>query len=442
MIPKFARDVSTTLVTRALGFVLGFLTSILIARALGPTGKGLYATVLAVVDLATALASLGVGKAIIYYLGRGTLNHSRLAGAVGALVVVNGSLAILVTAVGMSLVHSQVLEGVGSSAYLLALPLAFVGVLFNYTAGLLRGEQRIFDCNRATITRSVVFLVGAGSLSLVGLNPQMALLALLFASLFASGVLLFFLYRASLLVWPIFDFVAIRALVSYGVIYQIYSILMLLHYRFDLFLVGHFADAASVGYYSIATNVAQLVWNVPTAVTFVLLPWVANQADGNAKRGTSKVSRHVLALMVLLSGGLCILAKPLVRLAYGVEYLPAVAPLRALLLGIVMNGLVLVLGGHLIGEGRLLSLILIAATGLSANIALNVWWLPVYGVVGAAWASSVTYSIVGMLALFLFLRDEKTGTRAIDVIILKRSDIEYVLQAVRQGVSFRMTKGK
>lgn len=439
---KFTRDVSTTLATRVLSFGLGIVSSIFIARALQPAGKGLYATVLATVDTATMLGSMGLSKAVIYCLGRKNLDRSCLAGTVEVLAVINGSLAMLIVAVSAFVVRRQVLGEIAPSTYLLALPLAFVGVLFNYAASLLRGEQRIFDCNRATMTQPVVFLAVAGALALIGLNPTLAVLALLLASLCATGAALLFVNRAGLLVRPAVDIRIIRALAGYGLVYQIYSFLQLMHYRFDIFLVGHFTDAANVGYYSTAVNVAQLVWNMPMAITFVLVPWVANRRKGEAEQGTAAAARYTLALMVLLAAGLGLLATPLVRLAYGIEYLPAVVPLRALLPGIVMNGLVLVLGGHLIGQGELRSLILISATGLVANMALNVWWLPVYGIVGSAWASSVTYSLVGTLALLIFLRSGKGSVRLSDVIIIKRADVQYVLQPVRRALSPKVVKDR
>ena len=77
--------------------------------------------------------------------------------------------------------------------------------------------------------------------------------------------------------------------------------------------------------------------------------------------------------------------------------------LQALLAGIVALSAGRVLSNDIAGRGRL---ILNAYGGLAAvatNVVLNLLWIPRYGIVGAAWASTVSYSVSFLMALFSLL---------------------------------------
>ena len=66
------KDFATSLGTRAITVVVGLATSIFVARSLQPDGKGAYALLFTTVQLAAAMGVLGLGKAVVYYLGK---NH-------------------------------------------------------------------------------------------------------------------------------------------------------------------------------------------------------------------------------------------------------------------------------------------------------------------------------------------------------------------------------
>ena len=50
-----------------------------------------------------------------------------------------------------------------------------------------------------------------------------------------------------------------------------------------------------------------------------------------------------------------------------------------------------------------------AAVGIPINIALNLWWIPRYGALGAAVASSVSYAVVTGVVLVLYCRASGVG---------------------------------
>ena len=62
-----------------------------------------------------------------------------------------------------------------------------------------------------------------------------------------------------------------------------------------------------------------------------------------------------------------------------------------------------------------------------ANVALNLVWIPQYGIVGAALASSVSYTLVAVMVMVAYLRI--TGSRLSEVLLLKREDLQRCMGA-------------
>lgn len=77
--------------------VFGLLTSIVIARAFGPDGKGLVTLVLLVLSQIVLFLSLGVNISLVHYAGRKQWHTSRLAGAGMGLALVLGAAALPIT---------------------------------------------------------------------------------------------------------------------------------------------------------------------------------------------------------------------------------------------------------------------------------------------------------------------------------------------------------
>ena len=82
-----------------------------------------------------------------------------------------------------------------------------------------------------------------------------------------------------------------------------------------------------------------------------------------------------------------------------------------------------ILTGDLSGRGRLKGKMLIIIGGLVLNTILNILWIPRFGIQGAAWATSISYTINFLLILFLYTKI--SGNKINDIIFIKKSDFKY-----------------
>jgi O-antigen/teichoic acid export membrane protein len=79
---------------------------------------------------------------------------------------------------------------------------------------------------------------------------------------------------------------------------------------------------------------------------------------------------------------------------FGSEFLETVPALRVLVWSTVAMYLAITSGNLLISMGRERINLLLNFCGAVLNVALNFWFIPAWGFVGAAWATTITFVFV------------------------------------------------
>ncbi len=419
---KFSVGTGITATTQLFNLVLGMLASIILARVLGPEGRGIYALAALLPSLIVTFGNLGIGPATVYYVARGEFRRQEILGNNVLLSVGVGAVGVLAGLVVVLFFRETVFPGVSPGYLLLALVLVPVEVFFSYVRYVLLGSQRIKEFNYIQIARSALFL-GLIALALLGLRAGVtgAILAGLFTWLVVDALV----FRLAKTVAGGIDFTPnplyIKRATTYGVQAHLANILGFLNYRIDMFLVNGFLGPAAVGLYAVGVGLVEKLWMISHAAGTVLFPRVAAETEEQRRKEfTPLVARTVLWTTALGALALALLSRWIVLLLYSEAFLPAVGALQALLAGIVALSAGRVLSNDIAGRGRP---ILNAYGGLAAvatNVALNLLWIPRYGIVGAAWASTVSYSVSFLMALFLYCR--LSDNRWTKVVLPQRGD--------------------
>ena len=422
--PSFDRDVVTTVVSRGAVLVLGLLQSIIVARYLQPAGRGQYATLMLIPQTMVMIAPLGLQWSLTYCLRREDFPRERVLRTALALVLLLSAIGFGISWLGALQLRDTFLAGLSSLALLAAA--AFVPPRIGQACwqGVFRGTERILHANVVNAVRPALLFAGAVcALVVLRRGVTELVLALLAAELLVAVAVVPWVFGGR----PVrvsFDPAVARKLLSYGLRIYVFTVLLFLNYRLDVALLRQLADLEQVGYYATSVGIAEILWAVPTSLSFVLFPSVVSAEHQRRNRVTSTVARITLGLMTLVAVALALLAYPAIRVLYGTAYLPAVPSLLALLPGVVAMSLQQVLGTDVSGRGRPAMVTLAAASGIPINLALNLWWIPQYGAVGAAWASTVSYTLVTVLVLGFFVRISSVGVGA--VLLPRVSDLREI----------------
>lgn len=408
---QLVRNIGSTLVTRGASLVLALLSSVILARVLGPEGRGVFALVMILPGLAATVGLLGFEQANAVYAGleprrRLALVWQSLATAVGVggILAAAGTVYFLVGAPGL-----VALTAAPSAFVLLLLATIPVQLAVQYWSAILRGMNRIQLFNllevgtRVAALGGVVVLVWALDLGVAGLVWLEVAVSL--GTALVVGILL-----GTAGGWgaPVWDPGLWRRVAAFALPMHVGTIAAYLNYRVDEVFIATLLPAEQLGLYVIAVGVVERIWILPGSVSTVLLPHLTNSRERDATVPAA-VCRHV----IMWTGAGCVVlliaAGPLVTLLYSSEFAGAVAPLRWLLPGIFTLSIGKVLVGELLAREKARYTVWASGAAVVTNVAGNILLVPQMGISGAALASSVSYSVLSGVLTWYYLH--VTGTR-------------------------------
>ncbi len=394
---------------RISGYAVGFAASILIARALGPTGRGLYAYPVALLGFVMALAHLGLEFAQIHLAAQGKdLRHMWADATVFS--VVAGTVCWAVVA-GVVAVDPHVTDGLPLSWIAISMGLVPFLLMSLYWASLLQLDGRLMGATWASWFSVALQAVAIVVLFFVhGLTPFRVLLIQWPTNGSAWLFLLLACHRAGLVNLRV-DPALFRRSLAFGVKAYVAQIFFYLVLRVDQVLVAHYDGYRQLGLYALATTVAQLLWLLTDPLAGALMPHMVRARTGDDRRLSFSTSRLSLSILLLAAIGAWFLAPLVVPVVYGAGFAAATPALRLLLPGVVALGATKSLGSMLVKEGRMLITSVLGLSALGLNIALNIVLLPRIGIRGASIASSAAYAALALSYVAISRRRGVAGWR-------------------------------
>jgi O-antigen/teichoic acid export membrane protein len=392
---SFLRGFSVNAIAGGLTFLLAFANQAFIARFLGAHGLGRLTMAATTVTI--------IGMVLGEWLARGNGFFSgRDPGAVGSVWhnTVGYSLAVLcvlmAAAWGMSVVAGDFLSK-GQTLLLAAMATAVVAQ--KGFSGILQGCDRLTAFALIPLLFVSTYLVGNG----IGLGwLQSGLTGVLVAWLCGASLAALLAAGLSRAVGSV-DGKLLRSTAIVGGRGALSATLIYLLFRSDVFLVEHYLGAETLGVYTIAIFVAEMMQRGPNIAGAVLLPKVLRGIDDNHVMSLV-VSRWVLLFSLLCAFGVIVIGGPLIGWIFGATFAAAHLPLMWMLPGLVASGFGSVLNTKLAGQGYPPVTMWAPGMALAANVALNLVLIPQFGLVGAALSTSIAYGLWAVLVTIAYHR--------------------------------------
>ena len=424
------RDTLITFSTHVIRAVLAILTAIIVARVLGPSGKGTYELIVLVPTLLLFVGNLGLGMANTYFGGKGKYEWTDIvsnslvsAAALGTLLTV----IFLVCFLGFRPPVLKELDPRLATAATLALPFSLLTMYLGY---VLLGQKRIKEFNIVSLMqRGALLILMFSSLLLLKGGIFDATLAWVTATIIAAFVGVLFVRQSTDIRWC-FHPLLFKDSIKFGIQGYLGNMLQFLNYRLDMFLIAFFMGVRFVGLYSVAVVLAEALWYFPSAVGTVVFARTPGLSTKQSDSSTPAVCRSTLFLTFFLGLGLFVVSKPLIILFFGSSFLPAIRPLWILLPGVVALSVSKVLASEITGRGKPIIGTIAAGVSLLVNVSLNLLLIPKIGILGASLASTVSYSVTAAVVLFAFMRISKSSLP--DTVIIKLSDIKMLCSTIRK----------
>lgn len=423
---NFSKNSLWTFLSDMVIFISGLVYLIVLARVLGPEGKGIHSLILLIPGLIMIFGSFGVESANVYFVGT---KKYPLRDVVSNSIILSVLLGVLLMILfwGVSqteLFHKFIQNNEIPIHYLWAviftIPLYFISA---FLRNVLRGYGHLGDYNKIRITEGLsLFLFGIIFLLAFKMGLWGAVVSSVL-SVFFAAISSIFLTKKLVKIFPLnLNMALLKDSFSYGSKVYLANSLSFLNYRLDMFLITIFLTPIAVGFYSIAVSMAEKLLIIPGAFATVLLPKVASSGHGEANHLTSKVLRHTTLIMVVICLVMVVLINFIIKIFFGASFLPSALPFIVLLPGILAFSIGGILAADLSGRGKPQYAVWSSVTALIANIILNIILIPKMGITGAALASSISYWLDTFVVLGAFIYISKNNIK--EVLIMKKEDFQ------------------
>ena len=423
------RTIAATTFSRFGVILISFGVLISTNQVLGPEGKGFTSLFLLNVTLVQLVSSFIGGPALVYLLPR--LGIERL----------------LIPSYGWTFISALTvpfllyLFGLQPSEYLY--DLIFIGAIDSIGKihmQLLLGEEKIKEYNWISFGQTFFLLASLWFFfEVLHITDVSAYVGSLYISYLFTLVASFSQIYSSLGTTPESELkgtwmITIRSMINHGAWIQLANVSQLLNYRLSYYLIEKLIPANSLdslGYYSTAINLAEACWVVSKAMAMVQYSKLSNTSNPIEIRRIS-----VQMWKLSFYSGLFLITPLLLIPPIFWDFLFGVGQgfgqIRILLLilapGILFMSLSNTMSAHFAGQALYRVNARVSTVGLVCTVIFSPLFIHNFGLIGAAWATSLSFVLASAYQTYLFI---EKGRIPLSDLLPSRADGNLLRDSVR-----------
>lgn len=402
---NFLKDLIYVGFSKVLVIFFTVSVSVITARYLGPEKNGIIAALLVYPTLFMTVGSLGIRQSTTYFLGKKIFTEDVIKKAITQIWFLSSILCVIICFFLMYYLSNSSQNPLWISLALLSIPFS----LFNtYNSGIFLGKNQIGSFNKINWFPPLIIFVLTLTLVIVfNMGISGYLIALIGGPLFMFFVLLFkndFLGSFSFNI----DWLVVKQMLSLGLVYALSLLIISLNYRVDIILLDRLSNSFEMGIYSKGANLIEILWQIPMVLnTLIFARSAVSKNDFLFSIKVAQLLRLSLVLVLVASLILFLFSGTIVKFLLGSEFAESAKVLKILLPGVVFLILFKVMNMDLAGKGKPWVSMKAMLPALIINIICNIIFIPKYGAGGASFASTISYTIAGVLFIYFYSKEVK-----------------------------------
>lgn len=429
--------------------LLWFFTKILIVRYTTKEEFGLYSLSVAIVGIFSILSTLGLQEGIARYIsifiGEDRHDEAKAMARSSLLVGFLSSLFFF----GVLFLSSGILSNyIFYKKELLApikvlsffIPLSVMAVIMS---GIMRGHNMFIPKIYADVGQPLFFLVLLGLFFLLGL-PFISIIYAYVLSMAAVFVIVGYcllkevnIMTVSASVWE-----ENKELLRFSIPVLAVSVLIVILGWTDTLMLGRYTSTADVGIYNVSISLAKLLVFPLNAISFVLMPLAgemfAKKQNAELGRTYQILTKWIFSATFPIFFILFFFPEMTITFLFGARFIDATTSLRILAVCFLFHSFMGANGTLLLVMGLSGTLMNISIFGFVLNIGLNYIMIKLlgYGIIGASWATLISYTALNILISFMLYRKSSIHPFTIKYIkpIIASSLIGIVIYALAKNL--------
>lgn len=397
---KYFKNTSWLFGEKILRMVVGLFVGIWVARYLGPEQFGLFSYAQSFVGLFTAIATLGLDGIVVRELVKDETMRDELIGTAFWLKLIGAFGVLAILAISLNFTSNDTYTT--TLVFIIASATIFqsFNVVDMYFQSKVMGKYIVYANIISLLLSSIVKII----LILNEASLEVFAWTIVFDSVvLAIGYVYFFLKKSTFNIqnltfnkstaidllkdsWP---------LILSGIVISIYM-------KIDQVMIMEMMDAEAVGQYAAAVRISEAWYFIPMVIASSLFPAIINakkQSEDLYYARLQKLYDLMMWMAIAIALPMTFLSDWIIHLLYGEQYSQAGSVLMIHIWAGVFVFLGVASGKWLLSENLQIFSTINTTIGAIVNVILNYVLIKNMGVVGAAWATLISYFVAAYLCL-------------------------------------------
>jgi len=391
---KYFANTSWLLFEKIARLVLNFFVTVAVIRYLEPNEFGIYSYAISFYGLFVAFISLGMESISIRELVKSPDKRDEILGSVFYSQLLGAVLAISLIALTLFITN----EDVSTSVLILIISASSFFQTFNvidyYYRSKVNAKYSVY------VLSTSVILVALIKFALIFIKAPLLFFLIAYACEFLFNAIgytiIYHSQKLKISVWKFDKNLALTLLkdswplILSGVVVSIYV-------KVDQVLIKNMLTSRDVGIYAAAVRLSESWYFIPIAISNALFPAIVTAKSIASELYLSRLQKlyDVLAWIAIgISIPVSFLSGEIIQVLYGSKY-SASAPILTIY---IWAGVSVFLGvassQYLVTENFTKISLMRTSLGMIANVILNIIFIPRYGIVGSAYATLLSYTLV------------------------------------------------
>ncbi|MGB9979479.1 flippase [Methanobacterium sp.] len=413
IIKRVAKNTSSLLLSQIISYVFVFFGTMYTARYLGAGGYGILSTGIAITSIFAVIGDLGLGSLTVREVAR---NKSLTNKYVVNTTLIKSFLSIIMLV--LIVITTEIINyspEISNIIYILTL-----SIIFNTFSGvfgsIFQAYEKMEYVSIAGIIISILTFIGF----IMAIYFNLGIVKFAFVYLIVSIINL--VYLMAIFIWKFFlpkingdwkfwknnikaDLNFWKYLLMQALPLSIAIVFSVIIFKIDTILLSILKGSAVVGWYTVAYNILQALFIVPTAFTTSIFPLLSTfhiSSKESLKLTYQKSFKYLTILGIPTAVGITLLADKIILLVYTQEFIPAIIALQILVWTVPFIFLTILFGAVVTSINRQNLLMKILFIVMIFNIILNLILIPQFSYIGSAIAT-VLSELVTFILFFKFL---------------------------------------
>lgn len=431
---NFFKSFLITSSTTIIATLLAIINNVIVTRALGPEGRGVYAVISNLVIFLALIFGEGIRRSNTIFAGK----NNKLVRTLLFQTLVYSILILIFLSISYfyRFLYSNYLPNVTSTLLLIAFLITLMTIVWQSNLAIFLGLQKILEFNLLTFIQVASFLL----LNIIGIllfnfNLEEIVLNLLVSCIVTIVLSLYYL-KPMAVKSKKDEKINLKQVAFLGIKSTYASGSMFLTLRSTIFFINFFLNPFQAGIYAVAALFSEIMQKVPNVLGVIVISKTVADNSNKPADDSTRIVRMVFLFNLIVVIGLFFLGGIIIKILFGTEFLSSFMPLKLLLPAILFLGPGAILHAYYMGKAFPSAILWINGLVSLIHIILNLLFVPTYGILAASLICSITYFIWSASIIILFHIDTKKPIN--EILFCKKEDFIYIFGAIKNRGQIRV----